>query len=279
LGDYYKINMKTIVAILLLIMPILAKSQFGEKYIVIDTVQYIVTYSLKYQEDSLNPNFKMHEDMLLLVGKKVSMFQSYNLFIGDSMFRTIKTQEAFQRIVNDPVNPLPRVRIQYQIIKNNSKDLITTYDHIIGGSFRYDEALSSFNWHLGSGYSNFHGYNIQNASCSFGGRNWEAWFSPDIPIVDGPYKFTGLPGLILKLSDEDNHYEFEFVSLQRPNYQMVIDLRDKEYIRTTKHEFLKAVQNSRKDIILRAQEAGLSAEAQQAAARNMARRNNPIELD
>lgn len=33
----------------------------------------------------------------------------------------------------------------------------------------------------------------QKATCDFAGRKWIAWFTTEIPIQDGPYKFYGLP--------------------------------------------------------------------------------------
>ena len=45
----------------------------------------------------------------------------------------------------------------------------------------------------------------------FGGRIWTAWFAPEIKTSDGPYKFLGLPGLILKLEDDKGDYRFSFV--------------------------------------------------------------------
>ncbi len=52
-------------------------------------------------------------------------------------------------------------------------------------------------------------YSCQKAAVSYGGRNWTAWFSTDISIQDGPYIFRGLPGLIIKISDENMDYDFE----------------------------------------------------------------------
>lgn len=40
------------------------------------------------------------------------------------------------------------------------------------------------------------------------GRKWTAWFSLDIPISDGPYKFRGLPGLIIFLYEDNNKHNF-----------------------------------------------------------------------
>ncbi len=42
-----------------------------------------------------------------------------------------------------------------------------------------------------------------------------AWYTTEIPINDGPYKFFGLPGLIIKLYDEKEHYVFEMTKLER----------------------------------------------------------------
>lgn len=54
---------------------------------------------------------------------------------------------------------------------------------------------------------------LQKAVTTFGGRNWIAWFNPEVNISDGPYKFHGLPGLIVSLHDENNHYVFQLVQV------------------------------------------------------------------
>ena len=44
--------------------------------------------------------------------------------------------------------------------------------------------------------------NCQKAEVEYGGRQWIAWFTSEIPISDGPYKFRGLPGLIIEVFDD-----------------------------------------------------------------------------
>lgn len=51
----------------------------------------------------------------------------------------------------------------------------------------------------------------QKAVSSWGGRNWIAWFSPEFPFQEGPYKFGGLPGLIVELKDDKNNFEFRLI--------------------------------------------------------------------
>src|SRR5699024_1367735 len=58
-------------------------------------------------------------------------------------------------------------------------------------------------------------YTVQKATTSFAGRDYEAWFTMEIPIPDVPYVFYGLPGLIVELYDTENHYHFTLQSLSK----------------------------------------------------------------
>nr|WP_081964210.1 GLPGLI family protein [Porphyromonas macacae] len=49
----------------------------------------------------------------------------------------------------------------------------------------------------------------------FRGRTYEAWFTPQIPLKEGPYKFDGLPGLILQIMDTQKHYIFDCVGIEK----------------------------------------------------------------
>ena len=64
-----------------------------------------------------------------------------------------------------------------------------------------------------------------------------AWFAPDIPIKRGPWRFNGLPGLILKLYDTDRFYTFEAVSLKNVNEPMM--LYEFNYMKSTRQRVRK----------------------------------------
>jgi hypothetical protein len=66
-----------------------------------------------------------------------------------------------------------------------------------------------FNWKISNEKQKIGEYNTQKATTDFGGRKWNAWFSNDITLQDGPYKFHGLPGLIVKIEDADKNYSWE----------------------------------------------------------------------
>lgn len=80
-------------------------------------------------------------------------------------------------------------------------------------------------------------YNCQKATANFGGRIWEAWFSKDLPFPDGPYKFHGLPGLIVKLEDKTKSHQF----LLKGNKKLKAEDHSWDYIlaleKEAKHEF------------------------------------------
>lgn len=246
----------------------------------IELVEHIATYSLKFQEDSTNQNLKRQENMLLFMGSTVSRFVSYNYFIGDSMARTATSQEDFQRIASDRTNPLPIVRFRYEIFKNYPKGKQTFIDNILGGGMlKFEENLALFKWELTNDTAIIFGYKAQKATTDFGGRKWVAWFSTEIPYNDGPYKFNGLPGLIVKVYDTRLHYEFELISIIKPDYKLFIGFPELEYVECEKKDYFRAKDAMRDNIITHAKTAGLNNDVQQKVGRLMQQRNNPIELN
>lgn len=80
-------------------------------------------------------------------------------------------------------------------------------------------------------------HRCQKATCHWRGRDYVAWFAPDIPIKRGPWRFNGLPGLILKLYDTDRFYTFEAVSLKKVNEPMM--LYEFNYMKSTRQRVRK----------------------------------------
>ena len=58
-------------------------------------------------------------------------------------------------------------------------------------------------------------FNAQKATTELAGRQWVAWFSTELPFQDGPYKFHGLPGLIVKLEDRTKTHQFELIGVSK----------------------------------------------------------------
>jgi len=241
-----------------------------------EPTKIVVRYSLIYQQDSLFSDFHNQADMMLQIGTNYSKFVSVNQYRADTILRNVDNDLEFQDFLLNPGKPYPKIR--YEIYKNYTQGNICYAEHLLGNSLYYEEDLNIFDWILSTDTSTIGSFKVQKACCDFGGRHWIAWFATELPYPDGPYKFNGLPGLILSIHDSQNHYVFNFLTIEKLNYRLMIDRKELGYKRTTKCGFFKAKDSYRENIISLAKEAGLNSTDQKTAARSVMERNNPIEL-
>ena len=93
-------------------------------------------------------------------------------------------------------------------------------------SYREPSAYSDFiitetklpvqNWTLIDTSKKIGKFNCQKATTTFRGRKYEAWYTLEIPVSNGPWKFHGLPGLILEISSVDKYFKYTFENLEIP---------------------------------------------------------------
>ena len=82
---------------------------------------------------------------------------------------------------------------KYGIMKPNSSQVTT---------FTLVEKKPVMNWKVTKESQKILGYSCYKATTKFRGREYIAWFTPDIPYNLGPWKLGGLPGLILKVEND-----------------------------------------------------------------------------
>jgi len=245
---------------------------------VLDSANICVTYTMDWKQDTNNIKQVRHEDMILLVGQKMSQFMSKNFYTCSLLGRKAEREGRLDEFFDGQEMQNFRTRYSYKIYKNYPTGRYTYTDKVMPAFLQYDEDLDVFSWQLTNLVDTIGEYVAHCAYTEYGGRHWVAWYTTDIPINDGPYKFKGLPGLIIRLYDDKNHYTFDMVKMERSNEAMLIEYEDRGWVQTSRSNFLKAQENFRLDIINRAKEAGANNESQQVAVRNMSRRNNPIEF-
>jgi GLPGLI family protein len=242
----------------------------------IEPANLIATFTLGMHEDSTNDNNIRKATFLLLIGTNASEFVHLYNYMNDTAIRRFTTADQVISYLADPNAIHPNVL--YYIYKNYPKGKLTFTDYIPSETYRYEEQLDIFHWQLTGDTATVCGYKSQKATCDFGGRSWVAWFAPELPYSDGPYKFNGLPGLIVKVGDTRDHYVFELLSLNKHAPGVMIEMEDKDYVKTTKFGFFKAWDSFRADIVNRAKQYSKENDSQQVLARNVAKDNNPIEL-
>lgn len=130
----------------------------------------------------------------------------------------------------------------YQIFKDRTAGKLTVIDYVAAGrdQFRYEDELGILPWKISEVTDTILSYTCQKATLNFRGRNYTAWFAPDIPVSDGPWKFMGLPGLILKVEDDKQLFSFSLIGIQKLNPAQPIPIDDaKNNIKCTRAEFEK----------------------------------------
>ncbi|QBJ87217.1 GLPGLI family protein [Chryseobacterium gleum] len=149
--------------------------------------------------------------ILDITDKNRSIYQDYTVIAQDSIMKV--EFEAMQKagMMKDLSKSLKTPKISARIYKFYPSMKVQYVDKVANGftpsNIGYSEDLK-FNWNILADKQKIGEYNAQKATTDFGGRKWTAWFSTDIPFQDGPYKFYGLPGLIVKIEDADKNYSW-----------------------------------------------------------------------
>lgn len=105
------------------------------------------------------------------------------------------------------------------------------------GFYIYQELMPT-DWAMDDGTTKVMGYKCRKARLKYGGREWIAWYTPDLPISSGPWKFHGLPGLILKAEDTTGTHRFEAYSLLKGKGLTIEEVSDAEDKKTTRDKFI-----------------------------------------
>lgn len=106
----------------------------------------------------------------------------------------------------------PHQKNTFQIMKNRSNKQIKVFDFFDQQYYGYEE-VCDFNWCISDSTQKVNGYDCYMATSKAYGRNWTVWFCPDLPWSDGPWKFSGLPGLIVAAHDSNGFYKFNLIDI------------------------------------------------------------------
>ncbi len=187
-------------------MELCVRSYDISKYEAIDTARVIVSYRKTTVPDRklarpLNP-----ERMNLFIGDRTTWFLNVDLALRDSVYTADKDkglilQYGFSFVYRD----IPARRIREVIRVPFAQDQ----------AIFYREPEPDFAWQLGTADTVICGYRCTDATATFRGREWRVWFAPELPFSAGPWKLSGLPGLILRAVDRSGMHTYEAVGIRR----------------------------------------------------------------
>lgn len=250
--------MKNIVILISLVILVTTYSQAQNKvkiantnssYSLIDKSSYRCIYDYKYQSDSLDTNSTKETYMTLLIGSKYNIFKSeFNFHIDSLLYLKSKGLVSEEQITEGFTQYTPGGP-KYTIINKNNEEEINLIYPTTDGVWETLENVS-IDWKLEFKQDSINGYFCKKAFTNFKGRTYTAWYTSEIPLPYGPYKFSGLPGLIIKISDQHNTHYFELKSIQKHNFEMVKENR--KSIKMTPEQLKKAIRNYKLGMIEKA---------------------------
>lgn len=206
-------------------------------------------YLLKAKFDT-RTDHRREEIFLLQVGENRSFFANTISLKGDSVMATYGKQtgnsDGSITLSWKEGVVIPKTNFNFTIIQSN--EYIQYFDFAGMTLLTYKEPVIK-NWKLVDEEKIINTIKCKKAKVTFKGRNWIAWYSPEIPFPYGPMKFSGLPGLIIKITDDKGDFDFELiksVSASKLNGKL-INIKKSRYtgaIETTKPKLKQAQRNA-----------------------------------
>ena len=195
--------------------------------------------------------------MLLQCGgpSGVSRFYSYDRFYLDSL---MLAADGGGGAALD-VWSLP-AGTAFTVYKNFPEPGRMTSTDVIGTeNYLMEETVPDFGWMVLDKWKEVLGYRVRRAECSFRGRDYVAWFAPELPLSEGPWKFCGLPGLILEVYDTRLQYHYVLQGLSVADSGIRVEMPDAQYIRTDVEKYLRTLRRYNENPMLIISEVDASA--------------------
>lgn len=186
-----------------------------------------------HSKTSKEKEFTESADMILQISPSMAKFIDYAAFHIDST--------AANGVPQGLEESLNRAKINFtgEVLQNYPAGKITYTDIVTPSYVQYTENLAPFDWTIQPDTATVCGYLCTLATCSYGGRDWQAWFAEEIPSMFGPWKFSGLPGLILKVADTEGVHTMTAKSFRRADADPILNKPNIQTLKTSRDKFVK----------------------------------------
>ena len=237
---------KKIICLLLFVFPLLVRAQeisIGGSWAnepaklgknkTLDTSVMECIYNYRIIDHSIGDMREYYA--ILEIGDTVSKFESYGSYRLDSAL--VGKQQMTLGEYFDFYNKYSPDFKEF-LLENVNANKLSYYGKVSIDKFMYHEEVPHIDWALSDSTKEICGYLCHQATATFRGRNWIAWYC-DIPKSVGPWKLNGLPGLILAAETEDKEHTFSAISVRKSSSPITVN--DKEYFKTTREHFNQAL--------------------------------------
>ncbi len=184
-------------------------------------------------------------DYILLSGKDGSMFYNPTALWMDINSKDDAACQAYGAMASalqeaGRGDEVPNRTASMYVFKDFEKQEQTVYDDYSDQFAKYDEPFQEMQWEVfADSTKTILGYECMMAMTVYHGRDWTAWFAPEIPAHDGPWKFAGLPGLILMASESQGIYSFTANGIEATEQEIPGMPRDDWYHKENRIKYLQ----------------------------------------
>lgn len=193
-------------------------------------------YNFVHINDTLQPEQYHHEEMVLYMGQHSSYYTTYSMQRVTELLKKQMADPGFDGNLTITGSGSGTPESYYTV---PSKVLLQQVYRLGGDNYLLKDDYPTLDWKIGDKTKEIGGYTCQNAVVRFKGRDYNAWFAPEIPFPFGPWKLQGLPGLILEASDSRNQVVFTYLGFDKIEDSSTMIELPKEFIKTNKQDLTK----------------------------------------
>ena len=218
--------------------------------------EYIIIYRHEFARGRTR-KMKFYDMQALEFGKTVSKYSSLTASRIDSLMHDYLTNKKRTRTASqgdgynlyEVANLHDNEKAVYEDIYFNYPNVNeqTVLTKILSTEYVYTEPIPQFEWQILTDTASILDYQCIKAETTFRGRTYIAWFTPLIPIKSGPWKFNGLPGLILKIADTEGFLEWTATGIQKSNNKTIYKYNPKHIKHTDRKSVNKVLDKRWKD--------------------------------
>lgn len=214
----------------------------------LDKVRFKVLYDFNFVIDTINPDNQPIKTIVeLQIGNKIDKYFDYNASCGDSiLWFADLSKNTHDYYYNEAMYRRNGYISNICFINYPQEGKVTESEYAMG-RYEYTEDIPKIKWKLESGKEEIAGYDCKKATCYFSGRYYTAWYAPEIPISKGPWKFGGLPGLILKMQDNNNQISWNCIGLENGDGNHDIFRVEKDTFYTNKKEYHNMISDGKRN--------------------------------
>jgi GLPGLI family protein len=180
-----------------------------------DTARMLVHYKFTWVRDTTHKATPYTENMVLYVGQSAGAYRSYDGVVYKAQFKKAFAEAAAASPDGRPMINRRGVGTNIEYYQYPNEQKLLTKDQLMANSYAIEGPMPVIEWKTTGDTATFGGLHCQKATGHFKGRDYIAWFCPDLPVHTGPWKLNGLPGVIVDARDAKNQVIFKFDGVEK----------------------------------------------------------------